>query len=91
MHGSISAFDAATLKPVGRYQVTDDGTDGGGIWQGSTGIAADTRGNLYFTTGNGRLCGAVPPGELDTADKPNLGNSVIRLKTERRTGQGSEP
>lgn len=83
MHGSISAFDAKTLEPVGRYQVTDDSTDGGGIWQGSTGLAADTRGNLYFTTGNRRLCGAVPAGETDSADKPNLADSVIRLKTTR--------
>jgi hypothetical protein len=83
MHGSISAFDATTLEPVGRFQVTDDGTDGGGIWQGSTGLAADTRGNLYFTTGNRRLCGVVPNGETNSADKPNLANSVIRLKTMR--------
>jgi hypothetical protein len=91
MHGSISAFDAATLKPVGRFQVTDDGTDGGGIWQGSTGLAADTRGNLYFTTGNRRLCGAFPPDEINTPNKLNLGNSVVRLKTERRTGPGLDP
>jgi hypothetical protein len=91
MHGSISAFDAATVEPVGRYQVTDDGTDGGGVWQGSTGLAADTRGNLYFTTGNRRLCGPAPEGETSTADNPNLASSVIRLRTERRTGQGQPP
>jgi hypothetical protein len=91
MHGSISAFDAATLEPVGRYQVTDDGTDGGGVWQGSTGLAADTRGNLYFTTGNRRLCAPSPEGEADTAHKPNLASSVVRLKTERRTGEGRPP
>jgi hypothetical protein len=92
MHGSISAFDAATLDAVGRYQVTDDATDGGGVWQGSTGLAADTRGNLYFTTGNRRLCGGQSPvGETDTADMPNLASSVIRVKTERRTGQGLPP
>ena len=91
MHGSISAFDAATLEPVGRYQVTDDGTDGGGVWQGSTGLAADARGNLYFTTGNRRLCGPSPDGETNTAEKPNLASSVIRVKTERRSGQGLPP
>jgi hypothetical protein len=91
MHGSISVFDAATLEPVGRYQVTDDATDGGGVWQGSTGLAADTRGNLYFTTGNRRLCGPSPEGESNTADKSNLASSLIRLKTERRTGQGLPP
>ena len=80
MHGSISAFDARTLDPAGRrYEVTDAGMDGGGIWQGSTGLAADTRGNVYFTTGN-RRCMAS---ELPTIDAPNLANSVIRLKTRR--------
>lgn len=79
MHGSISAFDAKTLAQVGRYQVTDDRMDGGGIWQGSTGLAADTRGNLYFTTGNRRCMRS----ELPTIDAPNLASSVIRLKTER--------
>jgi len=91
MHGSISAFDAATVEAVGRYQVTDDGTDGGGVWQGSTGLAADTRGNLYFTTGNRRLCGAVPADETGSPDKPNFASSLIRLRTERRQGQGREP
>ncbi|WP_166298203.1 hypothetical protein [Bradyrhizobium sp. 2S1] len=91
MHGSISAFDAATLEPVGRYQVTDDNTDGGGIWQGSTGLAADTAGNLYFTTGNRRLCFGVPPGELDHPDKASLADSVIRVHIERAAPHGSEP
>jgi hypothetical protein len=91
MHGSIRAFDAATLDPVGQYQVTDDQTDGGGIWQGSTGIAADTRGNLYFTTGNRRLCGAVPPGELTNPERPNLASSVVRVRTERTAPLGNEP
>src|SRR5262245_6388755 len=91
MHGSISAFAAATLEPVGRYQVTDDATDGGGRWTGSPRIAADTRGNLYSPTGNRRLCGPSPAGERDTADKSNLASSVVRLKTERRTGQGVLP
>ncbi|GKQ52627.1 hypothetical protein [Bradyrhizobium sp. Ce-3] len=91
MHGSISAFDAATLDAVGRYQVTDDNTDGGGIWQGSTGLAADNAGNLYFTTGNRRLCFGVPPGELDQPDKASLASSVVRVHTERTAPQGSEP
>jgi outer membrane protein assembly factor BamB len=82
MHGSITAFDARTLDVVGRYQVTDDATDGGGIWQGSTGLAADTRGNLYFTTGNRRCLAS----QVSTMDAPNRGNSVIRLKTERQPG-----
>ena len=79
MHGSITAFDATTLDAVGCYQVTDDGVDGGGIWQGSTGLAADTRGNLYFTTGNRRPTDSQRP----TMDAPNRANSVIRLKIQK--------
>jgi hypothetical protein len=91
MHGSITAFDAKTLEAVGCYQVTNDSTDGGGIWQGSTGLAADTRGNLYFTTGNRR---DTPPGQQPTMDAPNLASSVIRLKTQKSSDappQASEP
>jgi hypothetical protein len=77
-HGSISAFDARTLDSVGHFQVTDDETDGGGIWQGSTGLAADSRGNLYFATGNRRL-----GKDKEAPDWPNYSNSVIRLKTEK--------
>ena len=62
--GWIYAFDAATLTFQGRYrstrqengsaslEPTEDPTAGGGIWQASTGLAADGRGSLYFATGN---------------------------------------
>jgi len=55
MHGSLVAFDARTLAHVGTFPVTDDATDGGGVWQGANGPAADTAGNVYFVTGNRRL------------------------------------
>jgi hypothetical protein len=89
MHGSIVAFDARTLDHVGEFQVTDDNTDGGGIWQGATGLAADTRGNLYFATGNRRLPGPCLVGVKGGAapDTTNLSNSVIRLKSEKRPGK----
>ena len=89
MHGSISAFDAATLKPVGRYQVTDDGTDGGGIWQGSTGLAADTRGNLYFTTGNRRFASAAA-GERDSPISPTSA-AASSASNRAAAGEGGEP
>ena len=52
--GWIHAFDARTLKPLGRYRSVPDSTDGGGIWQGSTGPAADGQGSIFFVTGNAR-------------------------------------
>ena len=90
MHGSIAAFDAKALKPVGTFQVTDGNTDGGGIWQGSTGPAADSAGNLYFATGNRRLPPPCLSHVIDgsPADNPTLSNSVIRLGTSKITGQG---
>jgi len=91
MHGSLVAFDARTLAHVGEFQVTDDRTDGGGIWQGSTGPAADTDGNLYFVTGNRRLpnclAGFGSPNTSDP-DAKNLSNSVVRLRVEKRTSDG---
>jgi hypothetical protein len=53
--GSIFAFRASDLEPAGYFPVTTavPGTvDGGGIWQASTGLAADAIGNLYVGTGN---------------------------------------
>ncbi len=93
MHGSVVAFDARTLAQVGEFQVTDDRTDGGGIWQASTGLAADTRGNLYFLTGNRRLphpC-LVEHQDASPPDAANLSNSVVRVKTEKRTVFGRPP
>jgi hypothetical protein len=84
-HGAIFAFDAKTHNKVGDFPITNDTTDGGGIWQGSTGIAADDRGNLYFSTGDRRT---LVPDELAAAERPTVNcptfsNSVIRLKTEK--------
>jgi hypothetical protein len=92
MHGSLAAFDARTLDHVGEFIVTDDHTDGGGVWQGATGPAADTDGNIYFVTGNRRLPGCLSgfgaPNSSDP-DGTNLSNSVIRLKVEKRTAAGT--
>jgi hypothetical protein len=74
-HGSISAFDAVSLEEVGSFVATPD-SDGGGIWQASTGLAADTGGNLYFSTGNRR------PGKDQlpfNSASHKLSSSVIRV------------
>ena len=87
--GWIYAFDAATLAFKGRYRSTrgpngsealdptKDHVAGGGIWQASTGLAADGR-SLYFSTGNqadGSQAIARPADVLGR----NLPDSVIRL------------
>ena len=91
MHGSIVAFDARTLDRVGDYQVTDSRTDGGGIWQGASGPAADTEGNIYFVTGNRRLPAPCLVGVQDgvAPESASLSNSVVRLHVEKRSRAGN--
>lgn len=51
-HGWIMAYNAHTLQQVAALNLTPNGS-AGGIWQAGTGPAADNRGNIYLTTGNG--------------------------------------
>ncbi len=53
-HGWVMAYDAQTLKQKGVVNVSPDADDGG-IWASDTGIAADSSGNVYAATGNGRF------------------------------------
>ena len=73
-HGWIIGYDAATFAPRGVFCTTPDRRDnseGGGVWQGGAGIAADDDGNLYFNTGNG-------PGAGN-----DHGNSIVKLVPQR--------
>jgi hypothetical protein len=70
------------------FNPADDPVEGGGIWQASTGLAADGHGNLYFTTGNQTRCAVPNDPILDTKSGPpgplgkNLSNSVVRLRVD---------
>jgi hypothetical protein len=87
MHGSILAFDARTLDRVGEFEVSAPYADGGGIWQGGSGPAADTDGNIYFVTGNRRLPGPCLVGiqDLLPPDTATLSNSVVRLQVHKHS------
>ena len=87
--GWVHAFDADTLFHLGSYRTirdpgnhgnpldpSDDALDGGGLWQGSTGLAADGKGNVFFAAGNGAKHPSAP-------DANNLSNSVVRLAIAR--------
>ena len=51
-HGWVLAFNKSTLHQDWAFCTTCN-ADKGGIWMGGGGIAADSSGNLFFSTGNG--------------------------------------
>jgi hypothetical protein len=51
-HGWVLGYDANSLSPVVMWCATPNG-QAGGIWMSGAGAAADSNGNLYFSTGNG--------------------------------------
>src|SRR5580704_1765104 len=52
-HGWLMGYDAATLQQISVFNTTADNAGGASIWQGGKGIAADSAGNIYVSTGNG--------------------------------------
>jgi hypothetical protein len=69
-HGWVIAYDAKTLKQLGVFNATPNGTEAG-IWQGDAGLAADSAGNVYAVTGNGSF--------EDTGALPGYGNTLLKL------------
>jgi len=52
--GWVFAFGAGTLNQLGIFNTQPDSSSGGArIWQGGSGPASDSSGNVYFATGNG--------------------------------------
>jgi hypothetical protein len=77
-HGWVFGFNAATLVRTGVFSSCPDvpinaaGRVGAGIWQGGMGLATDSTGSIYFTTGNGDLSANLPGGR-------NYGDTVVKL------------
>ncbi len=80
-HGSVAAFDAKSLDQVGWFSVPPADVDGGGIWQGTTGIAADDHGDLYLATGNRST-------ERGHDDESSSTNSILRLRVRKLDAEG---
>ena len=79
LHGWVVAFDVDAWKPAGQWVATPN-SFGGGIWQGSQGLAADPQGNVYVITGNGgyiEVNGKNVDVGIGTTDFPE---SFVRLK-----------
>ena len=69
-YGWVIAYDAHTLAQAGVVNLSPNAGESG-IWQGDAGPAADSDGNIYLITGNGRFTAAS--GGLD------YGDSVVKL------------
>jgi hypothetical protein len=69
-HGWVFTYDAYTLQQLGIFNTTPNGS-AGGIWQASSGPAADSAGNIYFETGNGTF----------DAINDNYADSVVKLSS----------
>jgi hypothetical protein len=69
-YGWIIAYDAHTLAQAGVVNISPDAGESG-IWQGDAGPAADSDGNVYLISGNGKFTAAT--GGHD------YGDSVVKL------------
>jgi hypothetical protein len=76
-HGWVFGYDATTLQRVGVFSTTPDtpvgSTSAAGVWQGGMGLAADSSGFVYFTTGNGDL-------NANLAGGRDYGDCVVKLR-----------
>ncbi len=70
-HGWLLAYDAHTLQQVGVYNATANGSRGA-IWQAGAGLAGDTLGNVYFSTGNGTF-------DATSSNPADFGDSILKI------------
>lgn len=70
-HGWIFAYDAATLTQRAVFNESPNGREGG-FWMAGSGVAADSNGNIFISSGNG---------DFDTSHTPaqDLGDTNMKL------------
>ena len=70
-HGWIFAYDATTLSQLAVFNESPNGREGG-FWMSGAGVAADSNGNIFVSSGNG---------DFDTAHVPaqDLGDTDMKL------------
>jgi hypothetical protein len=78
-HGWVFAYNASSLTQIDAFSTSPDKpvestSEAAGIWQSGMGLASDSDGNIYFTTGNGDFTASNPGGH-------NYGDTVLKLKS----------
>jgi len=71
-HGWIVAYNATDLQQQTAVFNTTPSTAGSAIWQSGRGLAADTDGSVYCSTGNGNYDGVMSWGETVLRLTPTL-------------------
>ncbi len=72
-HGWVIGYNAASLQQVAAFN-TSPNSGYSGIWQSGGALAADSQGNIYFSTGNGDF-------NLNTGGT-ETGDSILKLSTQ---------
>jgi hypothetical protein len=79
-HGWLMAYDAQTLAQIAVWNASPDAEEAG-IWQSDDGPAADSEGNIYVATGNGKFTAAQGGRDYgDSALKLALGPSGFEVR-----------
>jgi len=79
-YGWVMAYDAKSLAQVAVFNAAPEGEEAG-IWQSDAGPAADSEGNIYPVTGNGKFSGASGGRDYgDTALKLGVSRSGFQVK-----------
>jgi hypothetical protein len=69
-HGWMMAYNAQTLQQTAIFNTTPDGIRGG-VWQSGNGLAADSAGYIYASTGDG-------PFDVNSGG-PDYGDTLLKL------------
>lgn len=88
-HGWVLAIDIDSFSQTAAWVSTRRGF-GGGIWQGSSGLAADEAGNIYAMTGNGGYVIGAGGHTQDFNGDTDFAEAFIKLSYQKTAdGKGS--
>jgi hypothetical protein len=78
-YGWVMGYDKVALSQVAAFNTAPDSTEwtGAAIWMAGSGPAADSNGNIYFSTGNGpfNASNRLPP----VSPNDNFGDTMLKL------------
>ncbi len=77
-HGWLMAYNKTSLYNQGTWVDTPNGREGG-YWGGGGGLASDSSGSVYVSTGNGTYDGTAHSDYGDSVLRMNLANRVFTL------------